>query len=102
MDGVYSTQFGQTGKVYSILLIFSISILPLHENSYSSLSALFAPSDLVASNCLLLLIRVMFCITTRTHRAKEMRTEIRRAADDIKALLLLQQQIVEGTKFHLA
>lgn len=64
--------------------------------------ALLARSLLVASNCLLLLIRIMFCITTRTNRAKEMKIEIRRAADDIKALLLLQQQIVEGTKFHLA
>lgn len=34
----------------------------------------------------------MFCITTKTFRAKEMGDEIRKAADDIKALLLLQQQ----------
>ena len=49
-----------------------------------------------------MLPRIQFCITTKTFRAKEMSDQIRKAADDIKELLLLQQHIVEGTKFHLA
>ena len=42
----------------------------------------------------------MFCITTRTFRAKEMGDQILRAADDIKALLLAQQQMMNGTGAH--
>ena len=93
MGGVCSIRFGRIGE-----LTVSYLFVLLHFSTGGDGAYFFCFEARVAD---IRVIRIMFCITTRTFRAKEMGDQILQAADDIKALLLIQQQTINNTDAHL-